>query len=169
MCTLGCRQQLLAHNGQWLRRALERAAKIIWLFAQAVICTGRWIEAYLGPPKVLWRGVWCPSPIGFGYCILVRSASGVRTLIGGCSWKTHFILIKWCTKHSMGDASETPCAYHLKTFSVSVKLKIEHFSLFRRDFITQETWGWSVSHTINGHGRQHWRSKRKVLHCPVFL
>lgn len=80
-----CRPQLLAHNSPWLRRALERAAKIIWLRAQAEICTGRWIEAYL-PPTVLWQGVWCPSPIGSGYCILVWSASGVRTLIGGCSW-----------------------------------------------------------------------------------
>lgn len=109
VCWGADRQQLLAHNSQWLRRALERAAKIMWLFAQAVICTGRWIEAYLGPPKVLWRGVWCPSPIGSGYCILVRSASGVRTLIGGCSWRklTLFKMI-WTkqTKHCKGDSSE---------------------------------------------------------------
>lgn len=37
----GCRQQLLAHNRLPLGRALERAAKIIWLRAQAEICTGR--------------------------------------------------------------------------------------------------------------------------------
>lgn len=78
-------QPLLAHNRPWIRRAPKRAAKIMWLFAQAEICTGRWIEAYL-PPKVLWQGVWCPSPIGSGYCILVWSASGVKTLIAGCSW-----------------------------------------------------------------------------------
>lgn len=28
-------------------------------------------------------GVWCPSPIGSGYCILVWSTSGVKPLIGG--------------------------------------------------------------------------------------
>lgn len=57
LCTRGCRQQLLAHNSRWLRRALERAAKIMWLPARAMICTGRWIEAYWGPPPdVLWRG-----------------------------------------------------------------------------------------------------------------
>lgn len=105
----GCRQQLLAHNSQWLRRALERAAKIIWLLAQAVSCTGRWIEAYLGPPKALWRGVWCPSPIGSGCCILVRSASGVKTLIGGCSWKkpTHFILMTWRGQTKKNTACDT--------------------------------------------------------------
>lgn len=96
LCMLGCRQQLLAHNSQWLRRAQERAAKIMWLFAQAVICTGRWIEAYLRPPKVLWRGVWCPSLIGSRCCILVWSASGVRTLISCCTWRkpVHLALMK---------------------------------------------------------------------------
>lgn len=35
-------------------------------------------------------GVWCPSPIGSGYCILVWSTSGVKPLIGGCAERDLF-------------------------------------------------------------------------------